>query len=682
MQKERSLWNHLPGHGAWKYGFLLVITSFLLLLPYIAVQIPPGHDMLFHLGRIDGLATAYRNGDVFPAIFYNAFDGIGYGTPLFYGNLAIVFPAALNALGMPLIAVWKINVVLIVLLASLSCFVCAREMLKNDYSAFLMSVVFVFSGYFAADLFIRATIGELAAFIFVPVVFLGLFGILHDRKTLWPLLPIGLSLMLYCHLLSALITAFGLLLFALFHAHAIVRQPKKLLLLLASVGLFLLFSAFYILPVAEQLASNSFLATDGSSAVVNGTLFERAMPWWSLGSDLNFIVRNQPAPFVNGWLPNGLGLSLPLMLVAAILFRKRAHARRALTALILCVLTLMLCSNLFPWRLPLIQRTFGILQFPWRFLLLAVFFLALFAGEFAASEKSRAGRLVCRLFVIFSLFGFMMSAALEFAFGLHCSLSGDTIQYVYQYNIGAGEYLPSGLTNHTFSDLQTGAFSESPDMRVVDLGETQGTRRVCFSGCGSNSDATVAINLFFREPLSAAALLPDGTVRALSFEQTEPGARVALSGLQCGTILLECKPTVHADVPALAESATVTLGYGSVTVDFSGATSGNWIEVPLLWYRGYQSQCTAEDGSVSTPEPSAGTYGLCRVRLDAAAGTIVVRYRRTPLQIVSLAVSAISFFGAAIWAGYTVIQARKHSGQNVSSKHSRHSPQCRVPADQ
>ncbi len=669
MQKERSLWNHLPGHGAWKYGFLLVFASFLLLLPYIAVQLPPGHDMLFHLGRIDGLAAAYRNGDVFPAIFYNAFDGIGYGTPLFYGNLAIVLPAALNALGLPLIAVWKINVVLIVLLASLSCFVCAREILKDDYAAFLMSVVFVFSGYFAADLFIRATIGELAAFIFVPVTFLGLYGILHDRKSIWPLLPIGLSLILYCHLLSALITTFGLLLFALFHANAFFRQPKKLLLLLASVGLFLLFSAFYMLPLAEQLASGSFLATDGSSAIVNGTLSERAMPWWSLASDLNFIVRNRTEPLMNGWLPSGLGLSLPLMLIAAILFRKRAHARRALTALILCIPVLLLCSNLFPWRLPLIQRTFGILQFPWRFLLLAVFFLALFAGEFAAAEKSRAGLLVCRLFVIFSLFSFMMPAALEFAFGLHCSLSGDTIQYVYQDNIGAGEYLPSGLTKHTFPDLQTGVFSESTDISAVDLGETEGTRRVGFSGCEPAGDADVAINLFFRKPLSAAALLPDGTVRTLSFAQTESGALVSLPGLQSGTILLDCKPTVQADAPALAESANVTLGYGSVTVDYSGAKSGNWIEVPLLWYRGYQAQCTAEDGSVSAPETVAGKYGLCRVRLDAPAGTIVVSYRRTPLQIVSLSVSAVSFLGAAIWAGGAVFKARKHAGQNMCPTH-------------
>lgn len=633
------------------YALILVLLSFVFLLPFLALPVPLGHDLLFHLNRIEGLAEAYRNGQVFPAIFYNAFGGIGYGTPLFYGNLAVVFPALLNVLGAPLLVSWKINAAFVMLLAALSCFACARLMLKDDFAAFLMSLVFVFSSYFAADMLFRATLGEMTAFIFIPAAFLGLHGIVSEPKRAWPLLPIGLSLILYCHLISALITAFGLLLYALAGAREFFRRPKKLLLLAASAGLFLLLSAFSILPMLEQLASNRFLATDGSSAGAFGALLDHAMPWWSLASDVNIPAHALFGSNVQVWIPNGLGLAFPLMLLAAVLFGRRANPRRTLPALILCAITLLLCSELFPWRIGFLQSALGIVQFPWRFLLLAVFFMALYAGEFAAgAENSRAARIVCILFAVFSLFSFAMTEGVKTVSGLSDVLHGETSVYAYTDNVGTGEYLPSGLNAQTFPSLQKGADCDDPAVSVADLGETDGVRSVAFSGGEADGDAAVTINVFFRTAVQADAELPDGSVVPLNFTQTDSGVRVEIGGLAEGTILLTCAPSVRASSASLAASAETVPGYGSAQVTYSGAQDGDWIEVPLLWYKGYAARLITADGTAAELPVCAGDLGLCRVSLTgASAGTFTVRYERTAVQNVSLAVSAAAFLCAAVW---------------------------------
>lgn len=684
LHRNRPLLERFASLGAREYSLLLLLISFVLLLPFLALPVPSGHDLLFHLNRIEGLAEAYRHGNAFPAVFYNVFGGIGYGTPLFYGNLAAAFPAALRALGVPLLASWKINAVLVTLLAALSCYLCARAMLKNDFAAFLMSVVFVFSGYFAADLFFRATLGEMTAFIFIPAAFLGLDGVLCERRRLWPLLPLGLSLILYCHLISALITAFGLLLYALANVSEFVRKPKKLLLLAASAGLFLLFSAFSIFPMLEQLSSARFLATDGSSAGAFGTLLERAMPWWALASDVNIPVSILFRSSANIWIPNGLGLAFPLMLFAAVFFGKRANPRRTLPALVLCALTLLLCSELFPWRIGFFQSALGVIQFPWRFLLLAVFFIALYAGEFAAAlvkpaardavssgterlpartnseQNPRAARVVCALFTVFSLFSFLMTEGPKAASGLSAVLNRKISEYAYTDNVGTGEYLPSGLNAGTFPNLQQGASCDDPAVTVEDLGETDGVRAVSFFGGGADDNAAVTVSLFFRTPVQATAELPDGSSVPLAYTQTESGVRIETGGLSAGTIRLVCVPAVRASASDLAASAQATLGYGSAAVVYAGANSGDWIEAPLLWYKGYQARFTAADGAAAVLPVSAGEYGLCRVDLtNAPAGTLAIRYERTPAQKISLAVSALSFLGAAVWGAVLLVNERK-----------------------
>ena len=97
-----------------------LILSVLFCYPYLfSSEIHVGHDLLFHLSRIEGLAERIRDFDFFPAIYPYKNNSFGYASPLFYCDFLLIITALLYNCGMTLIRCYK---VLIFLLSIFTCF--------------------------------------------------------------------------------------------------------------------------------------------------------------------------------------------------------------------------------------------------------------------------------------------------------------------------------------------------------------------------------------------------------------------------------------------------------------------------------------------------------------------------------------------------------------------------------
>ena len=70
-------------------------------LPLCSESFIEGHDILFHLLRIEGIAASLAGGD-FPARLHSfAFNGYGVPTGYFYPDIFLYFPALLRLAGIP-----------------------------------------------------------------------------------------------------------------------------------------------------------------------------------------------------------------------------------------------------------------------------------------------------------------------------------------------------------------------------------------------------------------------------------------------------------------------------------------------------------------------------------------------------------------------------------------------------
>lgn len=430
--------------------YIILIICLLLLLgiviPLCNVQTFLGHDVYFHMTRMEALAQEIDAGNIPARLYYFVYDGYGYASPMFYGDLFLIIPALLILMGVPMPLAYKAFMIICLCACVLMAYYCGKKMFGKKSAGLCFAFTYAVSSYFAVDVFTRAAIGEMQAFVFVPLAFLGLHSILNEKGKYWYYLPIGLAAVLMSHLITSVMTAFFLLVYALLHSVKLIKNRKKILGIVLCALVFAALSASFLFPMLEQLADTKFLSTDGSSATVFGTLEERSMTLRQLFSLFNFSTTNDP------WIPNGIGY-LPLILVVFRLFalRKIKFCKGDVFFLTANFCLFMICS-LFPWENEIFQKLVGTIQFPWRIMLFATLFLALAAAEYSTHLEKEDVRVFASIVCIAGVCAF--GSVYIPRYNVYAGYEDSGYEVVYYkdknigFNIGTGEYLPTG-TNRT-----------------------------------------------------------------------------------------------------------------------------------------------------------------------------------------------------------------------------------------
>ena len=271
---------------------LLLLLLILVIIPLSFLRLPSGHDYKYHMGRIYQISENIRHGKWFAPIYYEQLSGCGYASPVFYGDVFLHLPGALVTLGMSVEASLRIYIMLCLTATALVTYFCALKLTSEKLPALVTSVLYTFSSYLAIDFITRVALGEVQAFIFLPIAFTGLMSILTGDAKHWLLLPTGLCGVLISHTLSAACLAFFFLVIALFYIPELIKNKKRIALIALSAGIFFALSAFYVFPMLEQLSFGTLRLNDGTADTIWGTLARRAMPLYKTISDFNLTTAN------------------------------------------------------------------------------------------------------------------------------------------------------------------------------------------------------------------------------------------------------------------------------------------------------------------------------------------------------------------------------------------------------
>lgn len=416
------------------------MVSAFCLIPLAMMATTKGHDSPFHLQRIEALAAEMKLGNFFPRIYSTLLGGNGYASPMFYGDLFLTIPAFLFGwCGVSLTDSFAFFIALVFLFTVVSMYACTYSITRSERAAFCGSIMYGLSSYLCTDLIHRCALGESQSFIFIPVAFLGFYHIMFGEIRKWYYLPIGLAAMLRCHTLSAVMTVFALLLMFIVSANKLIEKPKRITYLFVSVAAFAVLGADFLFPSLEQMASTTFLATDGYAAKKWGTLISRALPyWWSPFGDFNVDSPESDT----AWIPNGVGLAGVVLLVIYLAFMRKHRDKLVPRLLGVSAVILFLTTKLFPWKE--LQDFVGVIQFPWRLLVFPTFFIALAAAiYFGKTETKRFSTALMAIVICFSMFSYFCSAVPYFDRYSKYQKNGTVLEYSYKDNIGAAEYLPT-----------------------------------------------------------------------------------------------------------------------------------------------------------------------------------------------------------------------------------------------
>ena len=382
--------------------FLMLLTllvSYLLLDPDNFIN---GTDTMFHLCRIKGIAADMKAGIFPPRIELFWMDDVGYGVGFYYPEIFLTGPAACLLLGFDLLTVYKYFNLFYVFCTLLVFFLAAKKLSGGRYAAGYAAAIYIgFSVYRIHNQFCRDGLGESLAYIFMPLIITGLYRIFRREKAGWQIFAIGFTGVLLTHMISFSIAVILTAVFLLIRIRTLLRDRMIIADLLKSVCLALCLSAFFLLPMVEQINKTPALKINQIlSGAIDLSYASEAIPFRSL--------------FLREWviLPDGgrildmyPGWPMLLVPVLRLLLIKRKEDLRTADTLMAAGIIVCLCgTDLFPWQL--FSRFLNTIEKSWRLFQSGTVFLSLAGGLYIGALCTKANRIycLCGLFLFCAIF--------------------------------------------------------------------------------------------------------------------------------------------------------------------------------------------------------------------------------------------------------------------------------------
>ena len=351
MRKKRSNYDLLV-------VFFFLIVSVLMAFPFIHTgNLEITNDGVFHLQRINEIYANLKSGH-FTSIATHTFSRMGLASFEFYPSVFLYPWAILRFVFKPVTAFYVGWGILIFITLVIAYFSMMRFSNKNLIRSISFALIYGLSGKYLTE-FARFQIGEMIAYSFLPIVFLGFYEIVFNSNSKGIVtLATGLALVAYSHVLT---TYLCIMLMIILFVIALLRNfvdHTKLVLLIKSAILFMVLAVWQYVP----FISNNF------SKVIAPPGFSfwpvQASDIWS-ASWSNSISSD-----------SSIGIILIVILVFGwIVVNSNREKWIYALGVFICIIT----TSLFPWgyiaKTALI-KLFIPLQFSFRFLPLAVLFLS------------------------------------------------------------------------------------------------------------------------------------------------------------------------------------------------------------------------------------------------------------------------------------------------------------------
>lgn len=523
--------------------------------------IPIGADQGFHMLRIQGLTDNIKSGIWYPYINMRYLDGFGYAVDTFYSNTFLYIASFFQLFVTDnVVKAYKFLLLVMTFLTFILSYLSAKGISQSRIISFFASIMYTLSSYHFIDTYNRAALGETIAFAFVPVVIASFYMMVYRQKNVWYWLVVGMCALILSHIVSTLMIS--TVLFALFVVsfHKWKKNLHIVLWIVISACFVVGLTLFMTLPIYEQMKAQPLISQWAP-------VFNVPDSGVNLGDMIIHSINNEDAR--SGVMNIGI-LVLLAPIVRLLIFEKKIMPGDYFT--MGGFLTLLVCSKVFPWML-FGTTPLNAIQFPWRYMVFATFFLAIGSSMYINEIVKRYEK-KWLVYIIFFASVYIANASL-----------------VYQTSFE------------------------------------------------------------FREP-NAEAILTNTTNIGIGKEYLPTGVR--LSDIAPDSNPLYVNENVHYD--------NFKKNGSHITFDFNNTNSGE-IAMPIIYYKGFEADITANGKSVKAPV-YAGVTNLATMELPKGTGTVNFYYAGTSIQKSSKMISGIFLVLFFIVVVYDILLRKKSKSES------------------
>ena len=346
---------------------LIIIIGLLVSIPLLKMQVASSDDGRFHLLRLIGLDNAFKYSS-FPFLVFPFFcNDWGYSMTSFYPPIVTYLPYLLSFFTNNFANALKVFAMLTTIFSGIFMYNFVNEITKKKFIALLSAIIYMTFPYRFENIYNRYAIGEFTAFVFIPIVFQGLYNLLNGNKKRHYYIAIGATGLMLTHTISTVYTALFCVIYILWNIRKFNNKDviKKCII---NAVFIILMSLMFIIPMFEFKSQAEY--TIFNSEIMRTNAESVAKKAISPIQFLKDIDEENGVSFVLG-IP-----FLTMLLIGILIYKKIDEKYRKMynIGLILGLISLFMCTKYFPWKY--MPQVFCSLQYSWRLLGFALIFLA------------------------------------------------------------------------------------------------------------------------------------------------------------------------------------------------------------------------------------------------------------------------------------------------------------------
>lgn len=427
------------------YIIIIVLVASILIIPLFKSDTNIYYDDgIQHIARAYGTFSSLKDGNFLGNIISNFTNNFGYSWNLFYGPISTWGIILFSFITQNFMVGYKIICYIAMILSGIFMYKFVFALMNNKDASLLASILYMTFPYHLTDLYTRNALGEFISFIFIPIVFLGLYNIFFNEDNPY-YLAIGVIGLILTHNLSTLMVGIFATLYLIFNIKKLkIASVRRELII--NIIIVLLITSFFWIPMLETKFTTDYQVYE-----------EGAMSTSESTANYALNIRQLFVTFDDGQYVFELGLHIIVMFALSVMSFRRINEEfkgNYIFLLFASILSLWMSTKYFPWKY--LPDAFCIIQFPWRYLEISAFFLSIICSiNMYAIIKNFDYKdvLVISLIAIIYICGFVSSIPRdenlpdikEIDLGKSSGREYETV-----VGVGKFEYLPTKAYNNKF----------------------------------------------------------------------------------------------------------------------------------------------------------------------------------------------------------------------------------------